>query len=299
MCCAMGVGGRRPPCSAPPRMSRSMLLLPLLGTLALAVTEPERPRFSETFRVHTTEIDDTDDGAVVLQQVLVRDAKLKRSAMSAHGKLTSGYLEEVVRCDAEPNGWFASAGGPTMPPSSWNCDNRSFPIANCPITPFWTPLPQNATYVGEEIMDGVRCNLWTYWTGHEQFGFWAGIDPVVPVAAGKIHTSRAGDHLWHLVFRNYTVQQPPASAFAVAAGVKCPPAHDLARREPSQPSSLTSLIAAAEVRSRREPSAPAAATAAAQRPHALPDFAPSLALLPEWLRAGACLLYTSPSPRDS
>ena len=100
---------------------------------------------------------------------------------------------------------------------------------------------------------------WTYWTGGEQFGFWSGIDPVVPVAVGKIYTAHSGYHLWHLVFRNYTVEHPPASAFSVTAGVKCPPARGtpaagaprlpplLSERLP-RASSLASMMASAEER---------------------------------------------------
>ena len=194
----------------------------MLNTAASA--SPPRPSFSESFSVSTVEIDDTMNGTVIMQQRLLRDVEARRTFMSGKGSLVAGAEEQVLRCDIAP-GWMAVAGGPDLAhPASWACDNRTVlsDRQHCQLGIFWH-LPSNATFVGHETMDGRSCDRWEYWEGGDRFALWASTSGRTPVATGKIWTS-SPNHLWHIVWRDFVPVAPPASEFAISAGVHCPAA---------------------------------------------------------------------------
>ena len=201
---------------------------PTLLRIASPAAEPPRPVFAESFTVSTVELDDTLNGTVSVRQVLRRDSTARRSWMLANGTLVSGGLEEIMRCDIHPTGWFTTSGGSdATDPTSWACQNMSINSdpQSCQWNLFWEPLPANATYVGRESMDGRNCDRWTYWKWGEEYSLWASADtPNTPVATGKISTF-GGDHKWRILWRNFTAGAPPLSAFDPTPGIQCPPAN--------------------------------------------------------------------------
>ena len=99
---------------------------PTLLRIASPAAEPPRPVFAESFTVSTVELDDTLNGTVSVRQVLRRDSTARRSWMLANGTLVSGGLEEIMRCDIHPTGWFTTSGGSdATDPTSWACQNMS------------------------------------------------------------------------------------------------------------------------------------------------------------------------------
>ena len=70
------------------------------------------PDYAETFTVHTTE-STQPDGDVTVRQTIVQDAGARRSMMLAHGRLVSGVMQQIRRCDLQPTGWLATIGGPS------------------------------------------------------------------------------------------------------------------------------------------------------------------------------------------
>jgi hypothetical protein len=217
---------------------------PTLLRIASPAAEPPRPVFAESFTVSTVELDDTLNGTVSVRQVLRRDSTARRSWMLANGTLVSGGLEEIMRCDIHPLGWFTTSGGSdATDPTSWACQNMSINSdpTSCQWNLFWEPLPANATYVGRESMDGRNCDRWTYWKWGEEYSLWASADtPNTPVATGKISTF-GGDHKWRILWRNFTAGAPPLSAFEPTPGIKCPPAPPPPAEAPAAPVVCSSL----------------------------------------------------------
>ena len=66
------------------------------------------PNYAETFTVETKESTAHD---IVVQQKIVRDVDLHRSMMLARGPLVHGVMQQIMRCDISPLGWFANIGG--------------------------------------------------------------------------------------------------------------------------------------------------------------------------------------------
>lgn len=200
----------------------------LLLSAARAAT-PARPAFSESFSVDTVEVDDTLNGEVVLTQVLRRDSTTQehRSFMSANGSLVGGGEEQVMRCDLHPLGWLIVAGGADASNlSSWSCSNQTVDSdpQHCQWGQFWTPLPLNASYAGQELVDGRQAHRWSYWMANEQWALWASLDGKSPVATGKVWTAHKNYHLWRILWRNFVPGPPPLSRFDVTPGIRCGPA---------------------------------------------------------------------------
>jgi hypothetical protein len=186
---------------------------------------PSHPVFSESFSVSTVELDDTTNTTSV-RQVLHRDYNAHRSWMSANGTLVGGAEEQVMRCDIHPKGWFVSAGGQdTRNLSSWSCTNMTIDSdpQHCQWNDFWVPLPENATYVGQEEVDGRTSNRWDYWMMGEKWATWASLDGRSPVATGKVWTGHPGFSLWRILWRDFKAGPPPLASFDVTAGIKCGP----------------------------------------------------------------------------
>lgn len=202
----------------------------IIGLVA-AGSEPPRPTFSESFSVHTVELDDTLNGSVSVRQTLRRDARLQRSWMMAVGTLVGGAEEQIMRCDIHPTGWVVVAGGPSASNvSTWSCSNMSISSdpQDCSLGQFWSPLPDNASYVGRERMDGRECNKWEYWLLGERYALWASTESeAVPVATGKTWTSHPGYHLWRILWRDFRPGPPPLSDFKLTAGISCPNATEV------------------------------------------------------------------------
>ena len=91
-------------------------------------------------------------------------------------------------------------------------------------SPFWDALPPNATFAGQEEIDGRQAHRWNYWMAGEQWAMWASLDGKSPVATGKFWTSHPGYHLWHIVWRDFVPGPPPVAAFDLTKGIKCGPA---------------------------------------------------------------------------
>ena len=188
---------------------------------------PARPAFSESFSVRTVEVDDTLNGSVSVRQVLHRDYSVHRSWMSANGSLAHGAEEQIMRCDIHPVGWLVVAGGPdTLNLTSWDCNNQSIDSdpQSCQWSPFWPALPANATYSGLQTVDGRLAHEWRYWMGGEVWALWASLDGRSPVATGKVWTYKPTDHLWRILWRNFTEGRPPAADFDLTPGIQCDPA---------------------------------------------------------------------------
>ena len=79
-------------------LSAACALLLLRGQAAART-----PSIDEQFSMHSVEIDDTDNGTVVLKQFLAIDPEIRRSIMIADGPLLgpSGHLEQIIRCDGK------------------------------------------------------------------------------------------------------------------------------------------------------------------------------------------------------
>ena len=206
----------------------ALLVCAVASDASNGLPEPSRPVFPESFSVTTVELDDTLNSSVSVTQVLHRDSSARRSWMSAKGALVLGAEEQIMRCDIDPMGWAVVAGGPNASaPATWQCNNYSIlsDPAHCQWSPFWTPLPSNATYAGVELMDGRAANRWDYWIGGERFALWASADaPVTPVASGKTWTWHQGYHLWRILWRDFVPGAPPLSVFEPTPGLRCPPA---------------------------------------------------------------------------
>ena len=190
--------------------------------------DPPRPVISESFTVETVEVDDTLNGSITVRQVLHRDHVAHRSWMSANGLLVRGGEEQIERCDFHPMGWLIVAGGRNARNlSTWSCTNTTIDSdpQHCQWnTPFWPPLPTNASFAGQEVVDGRAAHRWDYWRGGEHFAFWASLDGKSPVASGKVATFHPGFHLWRILWRGFVSGPPPQSDFAVSPGIKCGPA---------------------------------------------------------------------------
>lgn len=217
-------------------MAHVTLLLLLLALASTAAEEaskigaaPPRPACSETFSVATVEVDDTLNGSISVRQVLRREsaARQHRSFMSANGSLAAGAEEQVLRCNFHPTGWLVVAGGKDVTNlSSWSCKNQSVDSdpQHCQWNPFWSALPQNASYAGEEVADGRKAHRWNYWMNGEQWAEWASLDGKSPVATGKVWTSVPGYHLWRILWRDFDPSPPPLAGFDVSPGINCGPA---------------------------------------------------------------------------
>jgi len=191
--------------------------------LGYATVNPPRPVFAESFSVSTIEIDDTLNGSISVTQVLRRDSVTHRSWMSANGTLVSGGEEQIMRCDMHPEGWLIVAGGADeYNVSSWSCTNQTIDSdpEHCQWNPFWS-LPHNASFAGQELVDGRAANRWNYWSSGEQMAMWASLDGMSPIATGKVWTSHPGYHLWHILWRDFIPGPPPLPAFALTEGIKC------------------------------------------------------------------------------
>ena len=198
----------------------------LLVLAVVSTAEPPRPAFPESFTVHTVEIDDTLNGSISVAQVLHRDYAAHRSWMSANGTLVGGQ-EQIMRCDIHPMGWFIAAGGSDPNNvTTWSCTNQTINSdpQHCQWNLFWEPLPDNATYSGQETVDGRAANRWDYWNADERWALWASLDGLSPIATGKVWTAHPGYHLWHILWRGFEPGPPPLSDFELSAGIQCGPA---------------------------------------------------------------------------
>ena len=177
------------------------------------------PDYDETFTVET--IESTPKEGVVLRQTIVHDYTLRRSMMRADGSLVRGVLQQILRCDIHPTGWFADIGGPN--PQSLQCTNmtRNSDPAYCQWTPFWDAPPANAT-MHEDVLNGTKCTRWDYWSGGESFSFWG--THTNPLRTAKTFTQHIGYELWAIDFVNFVGGTPPLSAFDTLPGVVCPAA---------------------------------------------------------------------------
>lgn len=177
------------------------------------------PAYNETFSVET--IESTRKEGVVLRQTIVHDLRLRRSMMLAHGTLVRGVMQQILRCDIHPTGWFADIGGPN--PQSLQCTNitRDSDPAYCQWTPFWEAPPSNAT-MHEDVLNGTKCTRWDYWSGGEAFSFWGTHN--TPLRTAKTFTQHIGYELWAIDFINFVGGTPPLSAFDPLPGVVCPAA---------------------------------------------------------------------------
>jgi hypothetical protein len=192
-----------------------------------ATPPPPRPAFPDSFSCDTAEVDDTLNGTITVTQTLHRDSATHRSWMSANGSLVAGGEEQIERCDIKPMGWLIIAGGADARNlSSWSCTNQSIDSdpSHCQWNPFWASLPQNATFAGQEIVDGRQSHRWNYWMGGEQWAMWASLDGKSPVATGKTWTWHPTYHLWRILWRGFEAGPPPLSDFDLTDGIKCGPA---------------------------------------------------------------------------
>jgi len=194
-----------------------------------APAAPALPTYSDTFVVHTLEMDDTH-GTVSVRQTIAVDPGKQRSHMTADGAMVQGHLEQIRRCDFSPSGYGIQINGGTgSAPSTWMCTNTTInpSPADCQWNPFWT-LPDNTSYVGTATINGTDCNRWEYWMDNERYNFF-GTDNS-PLRIAKVEVMPNTQHvLWHIDFIGYTpynsgsADMVPLSYFAVPKGVDCPP----------------------------------------------------------------------------
>lgn len=144
--------------------------------------------------------------------------------MVAVGPGIGGRLEQLTRCDGR-QGYELQVTRATGA-NVTECQNLTIPDTRasglCDFTPFWD-FPANASYQGVDPTvragspDGPACDWWAYWSGHEQYGFWAHGD--TPVRSGKVFTTVPGYLLWNITWTNFTSAEPPAAVFTPPANL--------------------------------------------------------------------------------
>ena len=177
------------------------------------------PKYAETFTVETIESDAVN--GVVVRQKIVRDVTLHRSMMLARGPLVHGVLQQIMRCDIFPVGWFADIGG--ADDAHLQCKNatQNPDPAYCQWSPFWEQPPPNASSEGV-VLNGTSCTRWIWWHGGEQFAFWG--TSTTPLRTAKLFTPHQGWLPWAIDFVNFVAATPPDEAYAPLSGADCPPA---------------------------------------------------------------------------
>ena len=132
-----------------------------------------------------------------------------------------------MRCDFHPKGWLIIAGGAdTHNMSSWSCKNATIDSdpQHCQWTPFWSPLPANASFAGQQMVDGRWAHRWDYWRNGEQWALWASLDGKSPVATGKVWTWHPTYHLFRILWRDFKPIPPARADFDLTPGIHCGPA---------------------------------------------------------------------------
>ncbi|KAJ1417350.1 hypothetical protein B484DRAFT_400853 [Ochromonadaceae sp. CCMP2298] len=181
------------------------------------------PTISENFLVYTNEVD--EGNSTIVEQTLAFDQDARRSNMYAFGSLVKGALQQIRRCDIHPSGWWSSAGGPDVDPSTWQCSNMTISLIgelprNCEFNDFWGLPPMK--YEGTEELNGIVGDMWTYWAAEEQYAFYTLVDQAVPLASGKIYSPSSS--LWTIFFYGFQSGPPPLQAFEPLSGSDCPDA---------------------------------------------------------------------------
>ena len=153
--------------------------------------------------------------------------------MYGKGTLVKGALQQIKRCDIHPQGWMSSAGGPDInAPETWECTNITIsrvgelPI-NCQYSNFWA-FPDDMKYNGEDNVNGITADKWTYHTSLEQYAVWTTVstDGVtgeiydVPVANGKVWSNSSS--LWTIFYSDFVPGPPEESEFDAVEGSNCP-----------------------------------------------------------------------------
>ena len=199
------------------RWSTSVLLQLSTGS-AFASATPF-PHYAETFTVNTVE-SNTKEG-VVVRQTLVRDVTLHRSMMCARGPLVRGVLQQIVRCDIYPLGWYADIGG--IDDTHLQCTNqtRNPDPSFCQWSTFWAPPPPNASSQAV-VLNGTACTRWIWWDGGEQFAFWG--TATTPLRSAKLFTPHTGWVPWAIDYVHFVAATPADEAYAPLPGAHCPPA---------------------------------------------------------------------------
>ena len=196
-------------------------MLALIATAAVFAAAPF-PDYSETFTVKTVESNPTE--GVIVRQTIIRDSTsvdTHRSMMQAEGTLVQGVLQQIVRCDIHPLGWFANIGGPNK--SALQCTNmtRDPSPSSCQWSPFWT-APSAANVSSQDVvLNGTACTRWEWWDAGQQWAFWG--TATTPLRSAKIFTPHAGWSVWAIDFHSFVAEPAPLHAFAALPGADCPP----------------------------------------------------------------------------
>mmetsp|Transcript_28621 Transcript_28621/g.39932 ORF Transcript_28621/g.39932 Transcript_28621/m.39932 type:complete len:223 (-) Transcript_28621:274-942(-) len=201
-----------------------MLSLSLLVVVPLLL-RADQPNPSEQFTCRLVEVDDTQGGVITLNETLVEDPINRRSRMVADGPLLSGgHLEQIRRCDIEPEGYFIDIqGAADTAPSSWTCRNESVDPSpsTCQWSKFWD-IPANATSNGTTlIINGEEAVAWTYWDDGAKFSFYATPNGSVPLRIAKLSVTSPEQHLWHYDIFDFRPGKPDISLFDPTPGVVC------------------------------------------------------------------------------
>lgn len=198
------------------------LILSLLVVLhdSFIVAAAGVPYVSSQFSVVNMQIDDTLDGELMVQQVIIEDPINKRSKMVAQGALVNGFLEQIVRCDGplSPEGYLTQLTGPNV--NDTMCVNQT---VNEEWSNFWS-WPSNATYLGKEAPPKFKekYDAYMYWDNSEQYKVYlaqrndsaTGESYNVPIWSGKVFTSVSGFHLYHMQWVNFIPGPPPVASFS-------------------------------------------------------------------------------------
>ena len=214
----------------------------LVAALALLFSGPVRarvPAISERFKVRSIEVDDTTNGTVVLEQLLIMDPVIQRSRMVADGQLVNGHMEQIVRCDGKDsseNGYFLDIEGPSA--TQTQCVNMSRTCT--PFSTFWD-FPANISDLGKSALppgttwphSGTDFNKFEYWEENERYELYTSTAETgtvrnsnatdTPVWMGKVSIADPAHHLWHFEYRSFQAGEAPAEDYAPPAGIVCPP----------------------------------------------------------------------------
>ena len=213
------------------------LSIAVVGVLASLAWGKEPPVICPNFSVDTNEVNGSgpntasEDGSysTIVQQTITQDVDLRRSNMLAIGKLVDGALQQVKRCDLDPEGWYIQASGTkAFAPSTWSCTNTTISKADegpesCQFSSFWS-FPR-MKYEGVEKINGQNCDKWTYFQHDDsksQYAFWIVEDQATPAACGRITNPSNPTALYTIFFNNFSAGTQPESAYYPEQGVQCP-----------------------------------------------------------------------------
>ena len=137
------------------------------------------------------------------------------------GALVQGVLQQIVRCDIHPLGWFANIGGPNA--SALQCTNmtRDPSPSSCQWSPFWAaPVAANVSSQ-DVVLNGTACTRWEWWDAGQQWAFWG--TATTPLRSAKLFTPHAGWSVWAIDFHSFVAEPAPLHAYAALPGADCPP----------------------------------------------------------------------------